>query len=220
MLDNNLKIESVKGIFLGSERIMERQLDLIREVFGNVPIVFHYGLREKSNLAWGSYLNSTIIYTFDKVYGHTENFVNEDGLHEIVGTSYWDDIMPLIRYRTQDMGRVENGTMSNLDGRNQEYLVAKNGERIPGFTISIDKFTWEYVSIFQVIQNEPGRLEFHIMPRSSSYNPKVEKQILTSQQAKWGQFFDMEIVLKSDIPRTPGGKLRLIINNLSPNGSG
>lgn len=213
MRDNDLKLEHIKGIFLGSERIHGRQMDIIREVFGGIPVVFHYGLREKSNLAWGSYVDASTRYTFEKVYGYTENFVHNDGMHEIVGTSYWDDVMPLIRYRTQDMGKIENGTIMNLDGREQEFLLAKSGALIPGFTISIDKFTWEYVSIFQVVQNEPGKIEFHIVPRAT-FNPEVESRILESQTSKWGSFFDMKIVLKNEIPKTHGGKLRLIINNL------
>jgi phenylacetate-CoA ligase len=213
MLRKNLRLESIRGIFLASERVFERQLDLIHEVFPGVPVVFHYGLGEKTNLAWGSYQAGQIRYHFEKVYGFTENYLDPDGRAEIVGTSYWNDVMPLIRYRTQDMGRVENQVMNNLDGRNQEFLIARDGAKIPGFTICIDKFTWNYVEVFQVIQNEPGKLEFHIKPRPS-YTPEIEARIMASQQEKWSQFFDMKIIIEPEIPRTIRGKLRLIINNI------
>lgn len=213
MISNNLTLRNLRGIFLASERVSEKQLDIIQKAFIKVPIVFHYGLREKSNLAWGSYINNEIIYNFEKVYGVTENYLYTDGRREIVGTSYWDDIMPLIRYKTQDIGSILNGTMSNLDGRNQEYLIAKDGQLIPGFTVSIDKFTWDYVTNFQIIQNEPGKIEFHILPRKN-FTKEIEELILKSQNKKWGNFFEMKIILIREMPRTVGGKFRLIINNV------
>jgi len=213
MMRNSLKMETVKGISLASERVTKRHLECIRKVFGDIPVVFHYGLGEITSLAWGFIKDGEIAYKFEKAYGYSENHVYPDGRHEIVGTSYWNNIMPLIRYRTQDFGKIVNGIMSNLDGRSQEFLVTHTGAKFPGFSISIDTFVWDYVEIFQVVQNEPGKIEFHIKPRSN-YNPDVENKILEAQQKKWGGFFEMKIVVDDTIERTVSGKLRLIVNNI------
>jgi phenylacetate-CoA ligase len=212
-MTEGLELERVKGIFLGSERITERQLELARQVCPDAPVIFWYGLSERTNLAWGQYINGHIQYRFDPVYGYTEAYIDESGRSEIVGTSYWNDVMPLIRYRTQDFAQIENGIMNQLEGREQEFLITKQGTKIPGFTIVIDKFTWDYVEIFQVVQNEKGKVEFHLKPKKS-YTEEVGMRILSSQIAKWGSYFDLKIVTVNKIYKTSLGKTPLIVSNL------
>ncbi len=207
MSRSDLRLDGVSGIFLASERVTERVLNLADTVFNGVPVVFHYGLGERTNLAWGSCRDDAIIYEFEKAYGYTENFTHDNGAQEIVGTSYWNEVMPLIRYRTQDYGEIRDGIMRDLEGREQEFLATRSGARIPGFSIMIDKFTWDYVEVFQVAQNEPGKVEFHIKPRPQ-YDESVGQRILASQQAKWGEFFDLSLVVTESIERTPSGKIR------------
>jgi len=210
---NNLRIESIKGIFLASEMITENLLDLCKSVFKDVPIIFHYGLSERSNLAWGIFENDKISYKCDNVYSYSENFITEDGFYEIVGTSYWNYAMPLIRYKTQDIGKIENGVITNLDGRNQEFLITKQGQKVPAVNVCIDKFTWNYVDIIQVVQNEPGKIEIHIKPKSN-FNSDIKEKILNSQKIIWGKMFEILVVVDSEISKTRSGKVRLVINNI------
>jgi len=208
-----LRLAGIKGIFLASERITRSCLEAIREVFPGVPVVFHYGLSERTNLAWGLYAGGHISYVCDDVYGFSENTTDEYGRHEIAGTSYWNDVMPLVRYRTQDYGLIEDSVIKELDGREQEFLVTKNGDRIPGFTICIDMFTWDFVETFQVVQNEKGKLEFHVVPRQALSDTDTQR-IALAQDARWGRLFDIRIVLKDKIDRTNAGKQRLVVSNL------
>ena len=210
---NNLRIDGVKGIFLASETVTEYVLVLCKSVFKDVPINFHYGLTERSNLAWGIFENNKISYKCENVYGYSENFITEDGFDEIVGTSYWNDAMPLIRYKTQDIGIIEKGIITSLDGRNQELLITKQGQKVHGLTIIIDEFCWKYVEHFQIMQNEPGKIEFHIKPKSS-FNSDIEEKMLNLLKAKGGDKFDIVIICKDEIPKTKSGKARLIINNI------
>ena len=204
---SGLRLSGVSGIFLASERVTERQLSLTERAFEGVPVVILYGLGERTNLAWGSLRDGEITYEFERAYGYSENFRHDNGAHEIVGTSYWNDVMPLIRYRTQDYGEIRDGVMRNLEGREQEFLVTRSGARIPGFSIVIDQFTWDYVEVFQVVQKEKGRVEFRIKPRPQ-YHEGIGDAILASHQAKWGDFFDLSLVLTDHIERTPSGKIR------------
>lgn len=209
---NNLRINGIKGIFLASEVVTENVLRLSKAVFKDVPIIFHYGLSERSNLAWGIFEDYKISYKCDNVYGYSENFITEDGFYEIIGTSYWNYAMPLIRYKTQDIGKIKNGIITDLDGRNQEFLITKQGEKVPGINICIDNFTWNYIELVQVVQNEPGKIEFHIKPKSN-FNGSIKEKILNSQKV-WGKMFDILIVTDNEISKTKSGKVRLVINNI------
>lgn len=214
MKKNNLSFNTLRGIFLASERVSEDLLELLNEVFEGIPISFSYGMTERTNLAWGVYEKGKgIKYKIEDLYAFQENYIDKYGRFEIVGTSYWNRCMPFIRYRTQDYGKICDGYIEALDGRNQEFLITRNNEAIPGFTIEIDKFTWNYVETFQVVQNEVGKVEFHIVPKSN-YTKEIEDKILQSQYQKWGQLFDMEIIREKEIKKTQAGKTRLVINNV------
>lgn len=210
----NKKMPDVKGVILASERIFPKMLDDIKSVFPNAVAVFHYGLTERSNLAWGSYEDGEISYRMDDAYGYSENFIHEDGRAEIVGTNLWNDVMPLIRYRTNDFAKIEDGWMRQLDGRGQEFLIARNGCRFQGFAIYIDESTWDQVRQFQIVQREIGKLEFHLVPRNGPLSDEFRNFLIRDQKNKWGDLFDISIVEVGEIPRTAAGKTRLVVSRL------
>ncbi len=213
MKENNLNLDNVQGIFLASEAVNKDVINLSQLVFKNVPIIFHYGLSERSNLAWGIFQDNEICYKCDDIYGYSENIINEDGLSEIVGTSYWNYAMPLIRYNTHDIGKIENGIISNLQGRVEEFLITKHGDKIHGINMDMDDYTWKYVDIVQIVQNEPGKIEIHVKPKDS-FNLDVKQKILKFHREKWGNMFDILVVIDNRISKTKSGKVRYIINNI------
>ena len=203
-----------KCIFLGSEMVTDYQYDLFKQVFDS-PIKISYGLTERTNFAFSYDVQSDdkFYYKLNDIYGYSENRENSFGEFEIVGTSYWNIAMPLIRYCTQDYGKIENGIIKKIDGRNQEFLIGKRGERIPGFSLKVDEFTWDFVDIYQVVQNEKGKLVLKIVPKVNFTN-EISKSLLDKQVERWGGFFDMSIDVVDSIERTKSGKLRLIVNNI------
>jgi phenylacetate-CoA ligase len=151
-------------------------------------------------------------YRLNQLFGYSENLTDEYGNSEIVGTSYWQAAMPLIRYKTQDLGKIINGVIHSLDGRKQEYLIAKDGSAVIGYSIRIDDFTWDYVNIYQVVQEEKGRIRIKVVPRGN-FSDSIKKELLKKQQERWGGLFDIEIEVVGDIARTKAGKRRLIVNS-------
>ncbi|MGD1060862.1 MAG: hypothetical protein ABR879_05335 [Methanomassiliicoccales archaeon] len=213
----------VKGIFLASEEIKPEQLSYFYETF-KTKISFFYGAAEHVLLGYGCYDGESVSYHMNPLYGYAENAKDEYGF-ELVGTGLWNEAMPLIRYRTQDYGKIEDGlercevcgkrwrTVFKLDGRRQYYLTTKQGTRFSGLSVRIDKFIWDYVSTFQFVQNEPGAIELHIIPRSN-LTKDVEKRILDAQKERLSDWFEPIILVKeSEIPLTGAGKRRLVVVN-------
>ena len=120
-----------------------------------------YGLTERTNLAFASYRQGAIgPYRFDQLYAVNENRIR-GGRAEIVGTSLWNDLMPLIRYCSDDFGAIDAaGNCALIEGRAQEFLFARDGNRIPGLSIVIDEATWDFVRLYQIRQYRPVRSRF------------------------------------------------------------
>ncbi|MBI0583770.1 MAG: phenylacetate--CoA ligase family protein [Methanomassiliicoccus sp.] len=213
----------VKGIFLASEEVKLEQLEFFKDVF-QAPICFFYGACEHALLGYGCCDGSRITYHLNPMYGFAENLEDEYG-HELVGTGLWNEAMPLIRYRTQDYGRIVDGltrcavcgrtmrTVEQLDGRMQNYLTTKQGTRFPGLSIVVDKFIWDYASTFQFVQNQPGAIELHICPKGN-LTPEVEQRIIEAQKKRLSGWFDpITLVKVPEIHLTKGGKRRLVVIN-------
>ncbi len=205
----------VKAVLLASEPATPAQLGSIRRLF-RAPVSLNYGLSERTNLA---FLNvdecGTSDYMFQQLYGWNENRMDGERA-EIVGTSLWNDVMPLIRYRTGDYGRIDaDGRCPVIDGRGHEFLVDRAGKRIPGLAIVIDEVTWDFVRLYQVRQARAGEITLAVVPRHGSLNPEQRAFVLDAQLRRWGGFFDISLQEENDIPLAANGKRKLVVSSLS-----
>ena len=178
-------------------------------------MIWWYGLSEKAALAHGALDAGTVRYRMVPIYAYTENVCTAFGEPEIVGSNLFVYSMPFIRYRTEDLGQIDaSGYVSSLDGRAQEVLVTQLGTRVPGTTVTIDPFLWDYVQSYQFVQNEPGKLELHIVPRDN-YSSDIEKALIANQTKRMAGLFDLSVVYLDHIERTRAGKRRLVASSVS-----
>ena len=205
----------VRAVLLASEPATPAQLAAIRRLFG-CPVSLNYGLSERTNLAFAGYGDEGLgDYRFQPLYGWSENRIDEDRC-EIVGTSLWNDLMPLIRYRTGDYGRIgAGGRCAAIDGRGQDFLVDRSGRRIPGLAIVIDEVTWDFVRLYQVRQRRPGAITLAVVPRHGVLSADQRAFVLDAQQRRWGGFFDIALQEERDIPLAPNGKRKLVVSALA-----
>jgi phenylacetate-CoA ligase len=211
--DTGERLPSVQAVCLASEACLPEDYALIYSVL-NCPVSVNYGLSERTNLAFSRPTEAGFVYELDPLYGVSETCVDEHGLTELVGTSYWNRAMPLIRYRTQDLVRLEGNTILEMEGRVQEVLVGRNGERLPGFSIKIDEYTWEHVDAYQVAQYEPGRLVIRIISRHTLPTGFGER-LLESQRLRLGDMFELRLEEVPELERSQKGKQRLIVSHLT-----
>lgn len=208
----------VRAVLLASEPATPAQLAAIRGLFG-CPVSLNYGLSERTNLAFADYGLTAGdagpgAYRFQPLYGWSENRADEDRL-EIVGTSLWNDVMPLIRYRTGDYGAIDaHGRCAGIDGRGQEFLVDRGGRRIPGLSIVIDEATWDFVRLYQVRQRRAGEITLAVVPRHGGLTADQRAFVLDAQRRRWGGFFDIALQVENDIPLAPNGKRKLVVSAL------
>jgi phenylacetate-CoA ligase len=202
---------AVRAVFLVSEPATRPQLAAIARLF-HCPVSISYGQSERVNLAFARYETGELSpYRFDPMYGVTENLVHADGRAEIVGTSLWNDVMPLIRYRTDDFGHVdEHGICHAIDGRAQEFLIDRHGNRVPGLSVMPDPGSWAFVRLYQIRQSEPGALRLAVVGKHGPLTAEQKAHLLNEQRRRLAGLFDVVLEEVPDIPLAPNGKRRLI----------
>jgi phenylacetate-CoA ligase len=204
----------LRAVLLASEPATPQQLATIAACF-RCPVSICYGLTERTNLAFAAHQQGvTGPYRFEPLYAVNENRLN-GGRAEIVGTSLWNDLMPLIRYCSEDFGAIDSaGACVAIDGRAQEFLLDRDGNRIPGLSIVIDERTWDFVRLYQVRQRRAGAITICVVPRRGRLSAQEKQFVLVAQVRRWGGWFDIGIAEVPDIPRAPNGKRQLVVSEI------
>lgn len=219
---NNIDIGfHIKGIQLTAEAAYDSQLAIIRKAF-KAPIFRQYGHTESSVFALTEPDDES--YTCSPFYGLTE-VIKSDGkpakegeIGEIVVTGFHNLVMPFIRYRTGDIA-VYAGTdrgmvrFSRLEGREQDYLVNRKGEKIDPCPLAWANGENIYKNIrqWQLVQETPGMIVIRIV-KAPEFCEKDEMAI----QNCFNSSAELDVCFKymDKIPLTDRGKQRFIQQNI------
>jgi phenylacetate-coenzyme A ligase PaaK-like adenylate-forming protein len=232
----------LRGLLCGSERLTLPQKRLLERVF-HCRAYRWYGHSERIVLA-GEGRDSELFY-FVPQYGFVEfGPPTEDGLREVIGTSFHNMAMPLVRYRTGDYVRLVEASVvrgpwspvieyrrqdaaqepdtlefpwpavSEVAGREQEFLVSATGRRISLTAFNMHDAIFDDLYAVQFFQAEPGRAEFRYIPGPqfrSSRLPQIEAAI----RAKLGDDFQIEFKAVAEVEKTARGKHRWLVGSLA-----
>lgn len=219
--------DCIKGILLYSENVYGFQMDLLREVF-SCPVLKHYGHSERVLMA-ASMPDDERCF-FWPHYGHME-LVDERGqvitqpgvLGEIVGTGFDNKVMSFVRYRTGDMAVLSEHAhpdlpgfiaVDRIEGRLQEFLVCKDQRLVSICTMGAAHFgELAKVDVLQYEQREPGHFLLKVVTRKA-LTALERSRIVAAVIEKTQGGCTAEVVEVADIPRTKGGKHRMLLQHL------
>src|SRR6185369_9780884 len=182
----------IRAVLCGSERLTLLQKRLLERVF-QCRVYRWYGHAERVVLA-GEGKSSELFYFWPQ-YGFVEfGPPDEEELCEVIGTSFHNLVMPLIRYRTGDFVRLaaefrvpssefvttETTRNSKLEtrnslefpwpaaveiaGREQEFLLSAAGRKISLTAFNMHDASFDDLYAVQFFQEEPGHAEFRYVP--------------------------------------------------------
>jgi phenylacetate-CoA ligase len=198
---------------VGAENLLAAQTRVIRDVLGVEPIQ-HYGLAEM--VANASQCPAGRLH-IDEDFAAVEFLPVGDGTHRILGTSLTNLAMPFIRYDTGDLARLAEEpcrcglpgrVIEAIDGRSEDLLELYDGTRVG----RLDHLFKDAVRVAeaQIRQSAPGRCSIAIVPRRD-FGIADRNALIEECRTRFGDRLDVDIVLVDEIPRTPGGKLRLVV---------
>jgi len=217
-------------ILLASENTYDDQNRFIKNIFGAEDLFYHYGHSEQVLSAYKSHQSDRL--SFVPTYGHVElidnsiNILGKDdfSVGELVGTNYSMGF-PLIRFRTNDFAVnstskdsifADNATVNSIQGRLQEYIVAKDNRLISICTVGGAHFaSLSKVLEMQYIQNKPGFLGVQLVEDSN--NPFTEMDIadvIKDLNEKFQFAVNTSVEIVDKIPRLPSNKKSMINQQL------
>lgn len=220
----------LKIIFTESEMLSPSHRQLIESSFG-VEIFDDYSAYE------------TLSITFE--CAHHRHHVVEDRLYleivddegkpvkegeegNIVLTSFMEKAMPLIRYKIGDRGILSREpcpcgrtfkTLRLTQGRSEDYILLDNGEKIYSATILHMAAQLKGVREVYVYQDATGEVTIYYVPLEASLEHQEVQDFIEGYFSAHSETPCSLRVCRSDaIPRTQGGKARLIYSELARSG--
>jgi phenylacetate-CoA ligase len=212
----------LRGLLCGSERLTLPQKRLLERVF-KCRIYRWYGHSERVVLA-GEGRKSELYYFFPQ-YGFVEfGAADSEGLQEVIGTSFHNLAMPLIRYRTGDYVRLadpkSDGSLefrwaaaADIAGREQEFLLSGTHRRVSLTTFNMHDASFDGLYAVQFYQEQPGIAEFRYLPGPSFDRSRLSK-ISAAIQHKLGDDFQVELREVREVERSDRGKHRWLVSRI------
>lgn len=206
-------------IILISENYSKLDIETINHFF-QCQVISFYGHSE--HLIFAPTIDKELAqYQIDKRYGFCElvdsgNKTIRDNLTkgELVGTSFDNFAMPLIRYKTNDYASYidyENSVIGTIEGRwKQEFLDGYNGSKIYLTALNMHSDIFTNVVQFQFIQKVVGQVDFLVIPKNE-FNTIDEENILKAFRNKVGSAIEFNLIKVNQLVLTERGKVKKII---------
>jgi phenylacetate-CoA ligase len=192
-----------------------------REAFG-ARIIDHYGQAERVAFAWSLEERG---FRFLPGYSAVELLPAQSdsgARYEIVGTSLWNEAMPLVRYRTGDLiqtaaplspAELEEVALGlrpfdAVLGRDGDILIGPDGARLTG----IDHFHRgvPHLIRIQVVQADATHVEILVVP-APGYGTSDEEQLRANARRKLPSSMAVEIRRVEALRRNASGKTPFVI---------
>lgn len=209
------------SILCGSEKLTPEDQTYL-EGFFDTRVLHWYGHSERVVLA-AQGRTSNHLY-FWPAYGFVEfGEPDTDGFREVIGTSFHNHVMPLVRYRTGDLVKIAShpdGELPGIEiekviGRDYEFLVSTTGRHVSLTAINLHDDVFEGLLAVQFHQTEKGGVTLRFQPGPHWRTSRLDS-IRSALHRKLGPDFALTFQSVTEIEKTSAGKHRWLISELKP----
>jgi phenylacetate-CoA ligase len=215
----------IQVAFVTSERLYDDQRATINQVFG-CPVANGYGGRDAGFIAHECPAGGMHITADDIVV----EIINEAGqvqppgvAGEIVVTHLATNDFPFIRYRTGDVGVLDDKLCScgrtlpllkEIQGRSTDFVVAANGTVMHGLALVYILRDLPGMQSFKVVQ-ESLALTRVLIVVSDAFSPDSLQLIVDGFKKRLGESVQVVIARVDAIPAEKSGKFRYIVSHVA-----
>ncbi len=210
-----------RGIICHGELLPPATRDLIAKTF-RCPVFNLYGAQEFNRLAWDCSEHDALHIDADSVYIEAlrDGRVAAPGHEgELLVTGLVNRLMPLIRYRIGDAGRLLAGgcacgrglpRLDLTEGRVDDILVLENGARIGPRTLAPRIEAVRGFTQYRLLQKSANEIELQVVWQDSPDAAQVD-QLRGVMRELMGPGIRFEISSVDSIPLNRRGKLRKVV---------
>ena len=231
VLEDNLRLAPIRTIICDGEYLTEGQRTIIERAFG-ARLVNIFGHTEACAVGHPCAHSDALHYMpqvgiLELLDEQGREVVEVGGRGELVTTGFNNSVMPLIRYRTGDVGYLgaqecrcgrHYKMLSGIEGRVQDYVIDADGNPTPlaPAVFNYNDMDWKGVREFKVVQDRPGELTIQILPEPEllSDGADAAKALLERRIGAILQGFRIDVHFVDDIPRSRIGKHRYLDQRL------
>lgn len=214
----------IQVAFVTSERLYDHQRELIERLF-NCPVANGYGGRDAGFIAHqcpsgGMHLTQEdviveIVDAQGRVLPHGEG-------GEIVVTHLATRDFPFIRYRTGDVGTLDDRPCScgrtlpllkEIQGRSTDFLVAQDGTVMHGLSLIYIVRDLAGVKQFKIVQESLDRTDI-LLVTDDRFDRANLAAIERGAKARLGQGVSVNVQLVGDIAPEKSGKYRYVVSKV------
>ena len=181
------------------------------------PLLDYYGQSERVAFAWSI---EEDVYWFRGDYSLVELIPRADRLR-IVGTTFRNSAMRLVRYDTEDHAEVAPGadlasvalgleSFPGIAGREAEFIELPDGGRVIGLC-QIPRGITGALSV-QLIQTEFSHVRLHVVP-TSDWNEEQEQALIRNFRTKVPSSVSVDVIMAEQPARLPSGKAPLFLRD-------
>jgi phenylacetate-CoA ligase len=211
---------SLKVVFATAEPLFDFQRKAIEDAF-DVRVAVEYGARDAGLMA-NECPNGGLHIPAEGMVVEVER--SDRGVNgEIVVTNLYSRAMPIIRYRTGDIGELGSEPCScggglpllkKVEGRQTDFLVATDGRLLHALAVIYILREMATVKEFQVIQERLDRIVVRVVPEAS-FSKGDESSIVRKVRHLLGDNVEVVVDLATEIPRLPSGKFRYVTSHVA-----
>ena len=220
----------ITAFLSGSENVFPYQRQLIQERLG-IRFYNWYGHSEKLVLA--GYCRGTDLYHVEPTYGFFELVDDEGrvvtepgGAGEIVGTSFHNPGMPLLRYRTGDRAVLAGDhcpacgrrvpLLGEIRGRwSGDRIYHADGTFVTTTALNLHSDLYSVLHGFQYVQEAPGELTVLVVP-SPAFTGDHERALLAHFTGRLKPGTRVGIRKVERLLRKPNGKFVHLMSSVVP----
>lgn len=222
--DYGIDVSFLRRAILTSEAVTPYHYSFIEDHMG-LKIVTFYGHTEKLILMEQLDRHTFTIepgYGFTEIIGEDDNHVSPGEEGELVGTTFYNRVMPLLRYRTGDyatlgektvtIDSIVKPTVTDISGRREKSIIYRHdGSYTTANAFEIhDEREMSYEAI-QYVQEKRGYLKVLVV-KGADYNQADEQYMLTHYgHAMLGEEY-VSIEYVDRLITQPNGKTLTVIN--------
>ncbi len=215
----------LKAAFVTGESLTDEWRLLITETLG-CSIGNGYGGRDSGFIAHscpaGS-MHTTADRIVVEIVDEAGNPLPNGTTGEIVVTHLDSCEMPLIRYRTGDIGALSNAScpcgrtlplMDRIEGRQTDFIIAPDGRTMHGLSVVYILREIEGVKQFRITQKSLGLIEVEVV-KGEGYSTDQEPRIRDGFCKRLRANVQVQIRYVEQIPSSNSGKFRYVISEVA-----